>query len=70
MYKFLSINLKKFSNKLVKVITIYGEEIIGIVIEEPILVLHLKTDNGIIVIDLEDIDDIILIGEVVGDDKV
>ena len=61
--------MNKFVNKLVKVITIYGEEIIGIVIQKPILVLHLKTDNGIIVIDLEDIDDIILIGEVVGEDK-
>ena len=61
--------MNKFVNKLVKVITIYGEEIIGIVIQKPILVLHLKTDNGIVVIDLEDIDDIILIGEVVGDDK-
>ena len=54
----------KFVNKLVKVITIYGEEIIGIVVEEPILVLFLKTNNGIIVIDLEDIDDIIEIGVV------
>ena len=61
--------MNKFVNKLVKVITVYGEEIIGIVIQKPILVLHLKTDNGIIVIDLEDIDDIILIGEVVGVDK-
>ena len=59
--------MNKFVNKLVKVITIYGEEIIGIVVEKPILVLHLKTNNGIIVIDLEDIDDIIEIGEVVGD---
>lgn len=57
--------MNKFVNKLVKVITIYGEEIIGIVVEKPILVLHLKTNNGIIVIDLEDIDDIIEIGEVV-----
>ena len=57
--------MNKFVNKLVKVITIYGEEIMGIVIQKPILVLHLKTDNGIIVIDLEDIDDIIEIGEVV-----
>ena len=59
--------MNKFVNKLVKVITIYGEEIIGIVVQKPILVLHLKTNNGIIVIDLEDIDDIIEIGEVVGD---
>ena len=59
--------MNKFVNKLVKVITIYGEEIIGIVVQKPILVLHLKTDNGIIVIDLEDIDDIIEIGEVVGE---
>lgn len=59
--------MNKFVNKLVKVITIYGEEIIGIVEQKPILVLHLKTNNGIIVIDLEDIDDIIEIGEVVGD---
>lgn len=57
--------MNKFVNKLVKVITIYGEEIIGIVIRKPILVLHLKTNNGIIVIDLEDIEDIILIGDVV-----
>ena len=61
--------MNKFVNKLVKVITIYGEEIIGIVIQKPILVLHLKTDHGILVIDLEDIDDIILIGNVAGDDK-
>lgn len=59
--------MNKFVNKLVKVITIYGEEIIGIVEQKPILVLHLKTNNGILVIDLEDIDDIIEIGEVVGD---
>ena len=59
--------MNKFVNKLVKVITIYGEEIIGIVVQKPILVLHLKTNNGIIVIDLEDIEDIIEIGEVVGD---
>lgn len=59
--------MNKFVNKLVKVTTIYGEEIIGIVVQKPILVLHLKTNNGIIVIDLEDIDDIIEIGEVVGD---
>lgn len=59
--------MNKFVNKLVKVITIYGEEIIGIVLENPILVLHLKTNNGIIVIDFEDIEDIIEIGEVVGD---
>ena len=59
--------MNKFVNKLVKVITIYGEEIIGIVVQKPTLVLHLKTNNGIIVIDLEDIDDIIEIGEVVGD---
>ena len=59
--------MNKFVNKLVKVITIYGEEIIGIVIQKPILVLHLKTNNGIIVIDLEDIDDIIEIGEVIDD---
>lgn len=59
--------MEKFVNKLVKVITIYGEEIIGIVVQKPILVLHLKTNNGIIVIDLEDIDDIVEIGEVVGD---
>ncbi len=57
--------MNKFVNKLVKIITIYGEEIIGIVIRKPILVLHLKTNNGIIVIDLEDIEDIILIGDVV-----
>lgn len=57
--------MNKFVNKLVKIITIYGEEIIGIVIQKPILVLHLKTNNGIIVIDLEDIEDIILIGDVV-----
>lgn len=61
--------MNKFVNKLVKVITIYGEEIIGIVEQKPILVLHLKIDKGIIVIDLADIDDIILIGEVVGVDK-
>ena len=59
--------MNKFVNKLVKVITIYGEEIIGIVEQKPILVLHLKTNNGILVIDLEDIDDIIEIGEVVGE---
>ena len=59
--------MNKFVNKLVKVITIYGEEILGIVVQKPILVLHLKTDNGIMVIDLEDIDDIIEIGEVVGE---
>lgn len=59
--------MNKFVNKLVKVITIYGEEIIGIVEQKPILVLHLKTNNGIMVIDLEDIDDIIEIGEVVGE---
>ena len=59
--------MNKFVNKLVKVITIYGEEIIGIVVQKPILVLHLKTNNGIMVIDLEDIEDIIEIGEVVGD---
>ena len=59
--------MNKFVNKLVKVITIYGEEIIGIVVQKPILVLHLKTNNGIIVIDLADIDDIIEIGEVLGD---
>lgn len=57
--------MNKFVNKLVKVVTIYGEEIIGIVVQKPILVLHLKTSNGIIIIDLEDIDDIILIGDVV-----
>lgn len=59
--------MNKFVNKLVKVITIYGEEILGIVVQKPILVLHLKTNNGIMVIDLEDIDDIIEIGEVVGE---
>lgn len=59
--------MDKFVNKLVKVITIYGEEIIGIVEQKPILVLHLKTNNGILVIDLEDVDDIIEIGEVVGE---
>ena len=59
--------MNKFVNKLVKVITIYGEEIIGIVEQKPILVLHLKTNNGIMIIDLEDIDDIIEIGEVVGE---
>ena len=59
--------MNKFVNKLVKVITIYGEEIIGIVEQKPILVLHLKTNNGTMVIDLEDIDDIIEIGEVVGE---
>ena len=59
--------MNKFVNKLVKVITIYGEEIIGIVVQKPIIVLHLKTNNGIMVIDLEDIDDIIEIGEVVGE---
>lgn len=58
--------MNKLVNKLVKVITIYGEEIIGIVIQKPILVLHLKTNNGILVIDLADIDDIITIGEVLG----
>lgn len=56
--------MNKFVNKLVKVITIYGEEIIGVVVQKPILVVHLKTSNGIMVIDLEDIDDIILIGDV------
>lgn len=61
--------MNKFVNKLVKVITIYGEEIIGIVVQKPILVLHLKTNNGIIVIDLEDIDDIILIGDVVDNEN-
>lgn len=59
--------MNKFVNKLVKVITIYGEKIIGIVEQKPILVLHLKTKNGILVIDLEDVDDIIEIGEVVGE---
>ena len=54
--------MDKFLNKLVKIITIYGEEIIGIVIQKPILVLHLKTSGGIMVIDLEDIEDIIIIG--------
>ena len=57
--------MNRFVNKLVKVITIYGEEIIGIVVQKPILVLHLKTNKGIIVIDMEDIDDIVLIGDVV-----
>lgn len=62
--------MNKFVNKLVKVITIYGEEILGIVIEKPILVLHLKNIKGdILVIDIEDIEDIIEIGEVVGSDK-
>lgn len=57
--------MNKFVNKLVKVITIYGKEIIGIVVQKPILVLHLKTNKGIIVIDMEYIDDIVLIGDVV-----
>lgn len=62
--------MNKFVNKLVKVITIYGEEIIGVVIQKPILVLHLqKPDGTIIVIDNTDIEDIIEIGEVVGSDK-
>lgn len=62
--------MNKFVNKLVKVITIYGEEIIGVVIQKPILVLHLqKLDGTIIVIDNTDIEDIIEIGEVVGSDK-
>lgn len=62
--------MNKFVNKLVKVITIYGEEIIGVVIQKPILVLHLqKQDGTIIVIDNADIEDIIEIGEVVGSDK-
>ena len=62
--------MNKFVNKLVKVITIYGEEIIGAVIQKPILVLHLqKPDGTIIVIDNADIEDIIEIGEVVGSDK-
>lgn len=62
--------MNKFVNKLVKVITIYGEEIIGVVIQKPILVLHLqKLDGTIIVIDNADIEDIIEIGEVVGSDK-
>lgn len=62
--------MNKFVNKLVKVITIYGEEIIGVIIQKPILVLHLqKIDGTIIVIDLEDIEDIIEIGDVVGVDK-
>lgn len=59
--------MDKFVNKLVKVITIYGEVIIGIVVQKPSLVLHLKTNNGIMTIDLIDIADIIEIGEVVGD---
>ena len=62
--------MNKFVNKLVKVITIYGEEIIGVVIQKPILVLHLqKSDGTIIVIDNTDIEDIIEIGEAVGSDK-
>lgn len=61
--------MNKFVNKLVKVITIYGEEIIGVVIQKPILVLHLKKIDGtILVIDIDDIDDIILIGDVDGED--
>lgn len=55
--------MNKFVNKFVKLITIYGEEIYGVIIEKPILVIHIKTKNGILVIDKEDIDDIILIGD-------
>lgn len=59
--------MNKFLNKLVKIITIYGEEMIGIVIQKPIFVLHLqKIDGSIIVIDISDIEDIIEIGNVVG----
>lgn len=61
--------MNKFVNKVVKVITIYGEELIGIVIQKSIFVLHLKTNIGILSIALEDISDIILIGDVTGVDQ-
>lgn len=59
----------KYMNKFIRVITIYGEEIMGIVVGKPIFVLQLKTNNGILVIDLEDIEDIIEIGEVIEEEK-
>ena len=62
--------LNNLKNKFVKVITFYGEELIGIVIREPIVDLHLKTYHGLIVLDLCDVADIIIIGEIVGDNNV
>lgn len=60
--------MNRFVNKFVKVITIYGEEIYGVILDFCAYsgFFHIETIyNCILLIDFDDVDDIILIGEVV-----